>query len=333
MDTAHLDAALVHSTLSMADAIAALRNTFLALDRGEIGASHSLGVTVPGGSFHVKACASAGTFVAKVNANFPANPRERGLPTIQGVIAVFDAADGRLLALVDSPSITNLRTAATSALAIDHLAPAQAPTAAVIGCGVQGAANSRALAQVRPGACLLLYDVDGSKANALAAALRDEGVACNVASSLGEALRRSRVVVTCTPSTTPFVGGEDISPGTTIVALGADNERKVEIDPGLLRQARLVTDSTAQCLEIGELKQVPEAASRVAGQIEDLAAGRIRPTRDNEVVVFDSTGLAIEDLALCEALLGKLAQRTSISSTSKTSVALGGITPPAPRAP
>lgn len=330
MDTAHFDAALVQSTLSMDDAVTALRNAFLALDRGEIGPSHSLGVAVPGGSFHVKACGAREIFVAKVNANFPANPRERGLPTIQGVIAVFDALDGRVLALVDSPSVTNLRTAAASALAIRELAPVDARTAAIVGCGVQGAANARALAQAMRLETLRLSDTDRSRAESLAASLRAGGLDCR-ATSLAEALRESRVVVTCTPSTTPFVRLRDVKPGTMIVALGADNETKVEIEPELLRHARLVTDATAQCLKIGELKQVPDSAARVAGELTDVVNGRIARTGDDEILVFDSTGLAIEDLALCAALLD--AQRTSTSSTSKMSVALGGMTPPAPRAP
>ena len=306
MDTVFIDAARVRSLLTMADAVAALEEAFLARDRGEIGDSHSLGVAVPEGSFHVKACGSRQIFVAKVNANFPANPVERGLPTIQGVIAVFHAADGRLLAMADSPSVTLLRTAAASALAIKHLARIGARTAAIVGCGVQGKANAQALREVMSLDRLWVYDTAPERSHSLACELHEDAFDCAASATLEAAVRAADVVVTCTPATTPFLERAHVMAGALVVALGADNERKREIAPGLLAAARLVADSTAQCLKIGELKQAPALARHVCGESTDVVAGRVARTASDEVVVFDSTGLAIQDLALCAALVEKL---------------------------
>ena len=298
------DAAVAESTLQIPAAVAALEEAYLAQARGEVGDSQSLGYAVPEGTFHVKACGSAaalgGLFVAKINANFPGNPSGRSLPTIQGVIAVFDARDGRVLAIVDSPSVTRLRTAAAAALAVKHLARREARTAAIVGCGVQGEATAHALACVMDLRMLRLYDMESRRAEALR---RKLSVACEVSPSLDEAARGADVIVTCTTSTQPFLAARHAGDGALVVALGADNEAKRELMPELLEAARLVTDSTAQCLKIGDLKQAPHLARRVCGEVTDVVAGRVKRTQSGEVVVFDSTGLAIQDLALCAALL------------------------------
>ena len=304
MDTAFIDSQSVHARLAPAAALAALERVFHDLDRGVVGPSYSLGLQATDGSFHVKACASTapgGLFVAKVNANFPANPRLRGLPTIQGVIAVFDACDGRVLALVDSASVTNLRTAATTMLAIDRLAREGASVATIVGCGAQGAAHARALRGTTAIREIFLHDSDGAAAERLAAEI--PGAA--VAKDMRVATLASDVVITCTPSITPFLGLEDVRGGTLVAAVGSDNDRKLEIEPALLAAARIVVDARAQSEKMGELKQALPTPARICGELVDAAAGRLARTGPGEIVVFDSTGLAVEDLALCAALLGR----------------------------
>lgn len=304
-----LGADAVFARLSPRGAREALEEAILAFDRGEIEASHTLGVAAREGSFHVKACSGAlgarRWFVAKVNANFPANPALRGLPTIQGVIAVMDADDGRLLALVDSPSVTTLRTAAASALAARHLAPAGAKVATVVGCGVLGAAHARALAEALPLEALHLWDVEPQRAGRLARELGGElAVACTVPASLREAAQASAVIATCTPARAPVLGAADVLPGTLVLAVGADNEHKVEIELALLERARIVADSRAQAAKLGEVKQHPGLGARVCGELVDAVCGRLDRTAAHECVVFDSTGLALQDLALCARLIG-----------------------------
>ncbi len=300
----YIDSASVHQRLHPQAAVKAIERAFAALGRGSIGPSQSLGVNAADGSFHVKTCASMGAgalFVAKVNANFPANPTARGLPTIQGVIAVFDTLDGRVLALVDSASVTSLRTAATTMLAVKLLAREGATAATIVGCGALGSAHAQALRATTGLTELFLYDEDRERSAAVAAAVPG----ARVAHCLRDATLASDVVITCTPSTTPFLGPGDVRPGTLVAAVGSDNDRKLEIQPGLLAAARIVADSTAQCEKMGELKQARNGPWPVAGELVAVVAGEVGRTRPDEVVVFDSTGMAIEDLALCAALLDR----------------------------
>ena len=301
-----IDSTEVLARVGMRAAIDAVEAAFAALGAGRVGAPVSVGVTVPDGSFHVKACAEtarAGIFVAKVNSNFPGNHACEGLPTIQGIIAVFDTAGGRLRALVDSPSVTGLRTAATTAVAVRHLAQPGSRVATIVGCGSLGRFHLEALA-----ACgierVSLVDRMPARAHDLAAWARESlGLDCLAMTDARVATLTSEVVVTCTTSRVPVLGREDVRPGTLVAAVGADNEGKAEIAASLLAEARIVTDLTAQCRRIGDLRNAVPNEAFVCGELADAVAGRIARTAPGEIVVFDSTGLALEDLAICQLLL------------------------------
>jgi ornithine cyclodeaminase/alanine dehydrogenase-like protein (mu-crystallin family) len=101
----------------------------------------------------------------------------------------------------------------------------------------------------------------------------------------------------------PILAAEHVRPGTFVAAVGADNERKSEIASSLLERARIVTDLSAQCRKIGDLRNAMPNETFVCGELADVVAGRIPRTGPNEIVVFDSTGLALEDLAVCQLLL------------------------------
>src|SRR5687768_881869 len=299
----------VLARVGMAAAIDAVEAAFAARHAGTIGVPVSVGVAVPEGSFHVKACAgpaagSRGLFVAKVNSNFPGNRSCDGLPTIQGVVAVFETTRGRLRALVDSPSVTALRTAATAAVALRHLAPAGARVATVIGCGALGRFHLEALA-----ACefeqVNVFDRVAARAEDAARWARSElGLDCTAVAEARPATLASPVVITCTTATVPFLGREDVRNGTFVAAVGADSGRKAEIAASLLAEARIVADSIDQCLEMGDLRNAaPGGAGGLCGELADAVAGRLARTAADEVVVFDSTGLALEDLAVCALLV------------------------------
>jgi ornithine cyclodeaminase/alanine dehydrogenase-like protein (mu-crystallin family) len=281
-----MDGEEILAAVSLREAAAAVERMFLAWAEGEVGEPQSLALRAEGGTFHVKACASSAIFVAKTNANFPGNP-ERGLPTIQGVVAVLSVRDGRLLMLLDSPAITSLRTAATTVTAIKHLAPASARDAAIVGCGALGRFHARALRECLGFERLRFFDADASRAAALAAWARESlGVEAGYCATVREATLPSSVVVTCTSSPQAFLGIEDVRPGALVAGVGADNPQKAELLPTLLASARLV-----DCAVRGAL----------AGAIRG-GTPRAGPT---ERVVFRSTGLAIEDLALCTLLVAK----------------------------
>ncbi len=291
--------------ITMQAAIVAVEQAIARLDAGHIGVPVSLGVAGQNGTFHVKACASnspgtANLFVAKINANFPGNP-DAGRPTIQGVIAVFDARNGDIRAVVDSPSITGLRTAATTAVVIRHLAAKNASVATVVGCGILGRFHLEALSLCGISRCFV-YDTQPVRAVAAAQSAREAlGIHCEATDDLRRATLQSQIVVTCTPSHHAFLGPEDVMPGTFIAAVGADNENKSEIDQALLADSRIVTDLTAQCLKYGDLSRLPSKS--VCGELTDVVANRVARTGAGEIMIFDSTGLAVEDLALCELLV------------------------------
>jgi alanine dehydrogenase len=296
----------VARVLGVAECIEAVERAFRLHADGATIAPGVLGVHVPGGGFHVKTAgllADARVFAAKVNANFPENPARRALPTIQGVVVLFDADAGRPLAVLDSIEITSLRTAAATAVAARHLARADADVVTVCGCGEQGRSQLRALAAVRRLRRVLAFDVDAARAARYARAMSDElGLAVSAVADLPSAARRSDVVVTCTPARRWIVGRADVAPGAFVAAVGADAPEKQEIEPALLAASTVVVDVLEQCATIGDLHHALAAGvmtrADVHADLAEVVAGR-RPgrRRADEVVIFDSTGTALQDVA------------------------------------
>jgi alanine dehydrogenase len=224
-----------------------------------------LGMSTEDGGFHIKAAGLRGVqsyFAAKINGNFANNPQRFALPTIQGTVMLADASNGTPLAIMDSASITTLRTGAATAVAAKFLARDDARMATVVGCGVQGDIQLAALAAVLPLQRALLLDTDHTRAEEAAArATTRLALRAEAAKDLRAALRESDVCVTCTPARRAYVMANDIAPGTFIAAVGADNRGKQEIDPALVASATLVVDVLEQCVEIGELQQPSPPAS------------------------------------------------------------------------
>lgn len=267
-----------------------------------------LGFPADGGGFHIKAGRLGGGFAAKINANFPGNPARHGLPTVQGVIALFDAGTGAPLALMDSMEITTLRTGAATAVAAAHLAAEDATVATIVGCGVQGRVQLRAIAAVRPIARAWAVDADPGRASSFAAEM-SAALAIDVrrAPDLAAAARASDIVVTCTPSRRAFLGPDHVRPGALVAAVGADNEEKQELEPALLAGSTVVTDVLEQCATIGDLHHALDAGlmtrERVHAELGEIVAGRKAGRRSaDEVIVFDSTGMALQDVAAAAAV-------------------------------
>jgi ornithine cyclodeaminase/alanine dehydrogenase-like protein (mu-crystallin family) len=257
------------------------------------------------GAFHAKGAALWGErkrVALKLNGNFPSNPL-RGLPTIQGVIVLCDAENGAVLAVMDSIEITLKRTAAATALAARHLARPEAAKLATCGCGAQARAHLEALAPLFRFARGTAWDKDRAKAAAFAAEARARfGFAFDVAGDLHDATLGADIVVTCTTARAPFLGEAGVSPGAFIAAVGADNAEKSEIAPALMARAKVVVDVLAQCAVIGDLHHAIKAgamrADDIHGDLADVVVGA-RPgrTHADEVIIFDSTGTAILDVA------------------------------------
>lgn len=276
-----------------------------------------LGIPVPGGGFHIKAGVldlGRRYFAAKTNGNFPDNPSRYGLPTIQGVIVLADAERGTPLALIDSMEITALRTAAATAIAAKHLARANARTATIVGCGIQGRVQVRALSAARPLERVYACDRDPAIAQRFAREMAARlGCSVEVSADIAAAARRSDVVVTCTPSRVPILGPDDVRPGTFVAAVGADHPDKQEISPALLAASRIVADVIEQAATMGDLHHALVAGvltrADVYAELGEVVAGR-KPGRcsSEETIVFDSTGMALQDVAAAAAVYERAVQ-------------------------
>jgi alanine dehydrogenase len=291
--------------------IQAVEDAFRELARGNVPPPAILGMHAEEGSFHVKAgllSADRPYFAAKVNANFPQNGARHGLPTIQGAVLLFDAANGQPLAIMDSIAITALRTAAASAVAARYLAREHSETALICGCGGQALAQLAALLRVRRPRHVYAHDLDASRAAAFAAtASRELGVAVTPALDLAQAVAASAIVITCTTARRYFITREMVRPGTFIAAVGADNENKQEIDPRLLASATVVTDLTEQAATIGDLHHALVAGTMsrddVHAELGEILIERKRArASDDEIIVFDSTGTGLQDVAAAIAV-------------------------------
>lgn len=308
----------VTALLSLPDCIEAVEGVFRQYAEGGLPLEPGvLGAHVGTGGFHVKTAALAGPpgyFAAKVNANFPGNPAVFGLPTIQGVIALFDTSSGRPLALLDSIEITVMRTAAASAVAARHLAGAGAGTVTILGCGTQGRAHLRALCHVRRVRRAFALDVDPARARQFAEQLAPElAVSITATGDLAAAVAASEICVTCTPARQPVFSAALLHPGLFIAAVGADSPEKQELEPAVLRKSRVVVDILAQAAVMGELHHAIAAGlltrSDVHADLGQVITGQ-RPGRTSpeQIFVFDSTGTALEDVAAA-ALVYERAQR------------------------
>ena len=301
----------VDRLLSLRDCIDAVENVFRLQGQGKIPAPGILGVRVPAGGLHVKAGLLPGDrncLVAKLNANFPDNTARFGLPTIQGVIVVFDAENGVPLAVLDSIDITIKRTAATSAVAAKHLARKDSSVATICGCGRQGRAQLCAVLLVLPLTKVYALDLDERAAinyrNELSPELK---IDIEPVHDLASAIQKSDVCITCTTANEAFVYRQDVRAGTFIAAVGADNEYKQEIDSALIAAAKVVADSLEQSCTIGDVhhaiaKGLMRREDVYAELCEIVAGQKIGRLNDDEIIVFDSTGVAIEDAVAATAV-------------------------------
>jgi alanine dehydrogenase len=296
----------IEALLDMKSCITAVEDAFRARGEGRPASSTVLGLELEEGTLHAKLgtlTTSRPYAVAKINANLPGNPLRHGLPTIQGVLILFDASRGTPLACMDSALITAMRTAAASAVAAKHLALRHATSIAFIGCGIQARAHLEALRLVRRIERVSAFDLNPTAADRFADEARERfDIAAEVAPDVARGVGESEIVVTSTPSRLPFLNSGDVAAGAFVAAVGADNEHKNEISADLLKTAALVVDDLDQCCRMGDLHhalaQGVIQADHIRASLDQIVAG-LAPGRlsDHEIIVFDSTGLAIEDVA------------------------------------
>ena len=289
-----------------ADYVDAVAEAFRLHAAGRSVAPAPLHIAADDGGFHVKGASlprGAGYVAFKTNANFPANGRRAGLPTIQGAVLLLDARTGTPLALLDSIEITIKRTGAATALAARHLARPDSATATICGCGVQGRIQLQALLHVLPVRRVFAWDADARVAAVYAQQMSEaHRIDVAVASDLASATLKSDVIVTCTSSTRPFLGPSAVRAGTFIAAVGADNPEKSELAPELMARAIVVPDILDQAIHMGDLHHAlaagalrkEDAHAELGVVISGTAPGRARL---DEITIFDSTGTGIQDVA------------------------------------
>ncbi len=254
----------------------------------------------PAGDFRAMPALGGGHSLLKWVTSFPGNP-PLGLPTVMGLVLVSDASNGVLRAVLDAAAVTALRTGAAAVLAAETLGRSDAVTAAVIGAGVNGRAVARTFAA--RGRRVALWDLDEARARAVA----DE-LGAHVAGSREEALAAD-LVVTVTPGREVVLGEGSLSPGQHASLMGADGPGKQEIAVGELARVRVFCDDWEQASHNGDLVHAIEAG--VLGrddvtELGDVLAGSAEGRRSpDEATVFDSTGLAIQDLAIALAALDR----------------------------
>ena len=202
--------------------------------------------------FHIKAGIlelDRSFFAAKINANFPQNAKRFGLPLIQGAVFLADAQNGYPLAIMDSMEITIRRTGAATAVAAKYLARPDSKSILICGCGNQGRVSIQALSKIFSLEHVFAYDIDGSRAQQFADELSAQlKITVETTFDLAEAMKRSDICVTCTPSTQFFLKQDYVQPGTFLAAVGADSETKQELEPTLVAQHKTVVDIMEQCV-------------------------------------------------------------------------------------
>lgn len=304
-----LDRQFIASCMTPAAYVSAVKGAFQQLALGKLDVLPVAHVRGYDGAFHVKSATgslSPHRVAIKLNSNFPANTQRYSLPTIQGVIALFDADCGRLLALLDSVEITAQRTAAASVVAAQLLAHPQSRRLALIGCGRQARYHLMAFCAAFPVVSVRCFDLNRD----LAANLADNvvpGVDVTVVESARDAVKAADIVVTCTTSRTPVISHEDVQPGCFIAAVGADAPDKYEVAPELMRRARVVPDMLSQARVMGDLHHAIESqvmrVEDVHGELAEVVSGHIPGrTRDDQIFIFDSTGTAVTDLAAANVI-------------------------------
>jgi alanine dehydrogenase len=291
------DGAAVRAAVPPERAFSAVRDAFVAFARGEWTMPPKVYVgAYPAGDFRAMPALGAGHALLKWVTSFPGNPA-RGLPTVTGLVIVSDAETGMLRGVLDAGAVTALRTGAAAVLAAETLGRSDAATAAVVGAGVNGRAALESF--VAQGREPLVWDVDERRAEAAASELggrvarRDEVLAADL-------------LVTVTPGKEVLLPAGSLRPGQHVSLMGADGPGKAEIAADELLRVRLFCDDWEQSSHGGELAQAVaagvgrDAVTELGAVLAGTAAGR---ATDDEVTVFDSTGLAIQDLAIALAAL------------------------------
>jgi ornithine cyclodeaminase len=256
----------------------------------------------PANRFTVKAAAAREVAGLKVGSYWPGN-LDIGLPRHNSLILLFDQEKGRIGAAIEAGTLNAYRTAAADAVTAEVLARRDAETLAIFGAGHQARYECTAVAKVRPIRRVLVVARNPAQAMVMIAELAAQGIAAEPASAEA-ACSAADIIVTATSAIAPLFKAEWVRPGTHVASMGSDATGKQELPPELLAGATLFCDLPSQSRVIGEFQHAPDGADLIA--IGEVLAGRHPGRRsDQEITVFDSSGLSIQDLYIARHLLAK----------------------------
>ena len=312
-----IDEAALRTAITPAVAVEAMREAFRADGEGRAHVPAVINLEVPAhrGEFHVKTAHIDGVphIAVKIASGFYDNPA-RGLPSGSGLMAVFDATTGLPVGLLlDNGFLTDIRTGAAGAIAVDVLAPRQFATVGVIGSGLQARHQIACLRVIRAFSRIVAWSPDRGHLERYVKEMRAEGYDAAAAATPEAVCRAADVIVTATPAREPLVRAEWLRPGQHLTALGSDSPGKQELEPACLGRADLVVvDRLTQCAAFGELRHAIDAGvllpDRVHAELGEIVAG-LKPgrTSDAQLTIADLTGVGFQDPAIASRAVQVLA--------------------------
>ncbi|WP_413791152.1 MULTISPECIES: ornithine cyclodeaminase family protein [unclassified Pseudomonas] len=313
MNTLLLTKEEVGSLIAMKDVIDAVAQAYKAFNNEQVVQPDYIGIHLPPPrgeiDFKIGYCKTSELISMKASSGgFIDNPATHDVPNSMGTVLLFDARSCALICVMDASLLTHLRTGASGAISVQVLARKDSRVITSIGTGNQARMQIRAIHEVmdieaihawsRNPDALCRYKVDIE---------REFGIPVIVANSKKEAVEQADILITTTRGTGSLVEADWVKPGTHIIAIGTDQKGKQELDPAIFRHAKIVNDSISQCIEKGEtwhpLNEGVITKADIHGEIGEILLGR-KPGResDDEITIFDSTGMAIQDNTTSEKI-------------------------------
>jgi ornithine cyclodeaminase len=270
----------------------------------------------PTNRFSIKS-ASTGSYAGlKVGSFWPDNP-QIGLPRHNSAILLFDQNIGRIEWVIEAGKVNAYRTAAADAVAADVLARPDASVLAVFGAGNQALFECLAIARIRPITQVLVVAREKAKAGDFISMLEAEGQVAVLADA-EEACRRADIIVTATSARAPLFDADWVRPGTHVASMGSDAAGKQELPPALFERAALFCDHPAQAVVMGDLQHFTGDHTKITA-LGDVLLGRAKGrTSDEQITVFDSSGIALQDLTIARSLIcAKKAQENQVAGSER----------------
>jgi alanine dehydrogenase len=309
MPTLLLDRNRIKTLIRMSDVINVVEEAFRMCGEGRGKMPAKTYLSLEHGDFRAMPAALPGSAGVKWVNVHPENP-SRSLPSIMAILVYNDPETGYPLAIMDATEITAYRTGAAAAIASKYLARRDSHKIGIIGAGFQAHTQILAHVELFNTISVNAFDVSNAAVNKLMRSLSQFPIRnCSIQEAVA-----SDIVCTLTPSQSPIIRKEWIKPGTHINAVGADAPGKQELDPSIIKESIVVVDDIKQASGSGEIN-VPiqkgiYSVGEVYGTLAEVVAGKKKGrAHNNDVTVFDSTGIAVEDIAVAKLLFEKAQQR------------------------